>query len=469
LYGRNIDIVAIQIKEDALSWTPDIAAAGGPIYMAIADALARDARSGALPAGERLPPQRELAARLGVDLTTITRAYAEAARRGLIASEGRRGSFVRGAPAPADDPQQEAASGMNMPPEPEGGMLRSAIASGLAALLERNGTALHYQPSGGGEAERNAGAAWLSQLVPGTSPDQIVLAAGAQNALHAVAAALLTRGGRVAAGCFTYPGFLAIARRMGAEIVPLAMDEEGILPDAFDDSAALNALQALYVVPTNDNPTTATMGKARREAIAAIARRHSVPIIEDDAYGRLPERPPFPLASWAPELSWHIASVSKIVSPSLRIAFVRAPSVRDAAALAADVHETAVMPPPLNAALVASWLADGTFPRLVAAVRAEAGARMKEALAVLPGARGDPDGYHLWLPLEGGLSASAVAARAVAAGLPAVPGSAFSSSGETPIEALRISLGGSRSRSAVTRELRRLDALIAQSGRPAYV
>ena len=173
------------------------------------------------------------------------------------------------------------------------------------------------------------------------------------------------------------------------------------------------------------------------------------------------------MAAWAPELTWHIAGLSKIVSPSLRVAFVRAPSVRDALGLAADTHETAVMPPPLNAALVAGWLTDGTLPRLVAAVRAEARARMKEAQAILPAARGDPDGYHLWLPLGPGLSAPAVAAQAVAAGLPAVPGQAFAS-GDASSEALRISLGGSRSRTAIARELRRLDALLSQP-RQSYV
>ncbi len=122
-----------------MAWRPDFSANGKPFYLAIADALADDVRRGVVQPGEKLPTQRELAAAMGLDLTTITRAYAEAARRGLIVGEGRRGSFVRGGPAESGDALAggEAASGMNMPPEPEDGSLRRAILDGTASSPRR--------------------------------------------------------------------------------------------------------------------------------------------------------------------------------------------------------------------------------------------------------------------------------------------------------------------------------------------
>ena len=450
-----------------MAWRPDFSANGKPFYLAIADALAADLAAGVVRPGEKLPTQRDLAAALGLDLTTITRAYAEAGRRGLIVGEGRRGSFVRGGPAETDAlAGGEASSGMNMPPEPEDGSLRRAILEGTAALLDSRLAPLHYQPPGGLEAQRAAAAQFLSAPIPDTIADQVAITAGAQHGLHATLSLLLSPGDRIAAPAFTYPGFLAAARRLGGQLVPLAMDEDGILPDALEQAAQAGELRALYLVPTNDNPTTATLPLDRRKEIARLALRYGFAIVEDDAYGRLPASPIPPVAAFAPKLTWHIASLSKLVSPALRVGFVRAPGVREAHALAAAAHESAVMAPPLNAALATNWILDGTLNRLAAAVRAEAAARMREAAAILgpAGAQFHPEGYHLWLKLPPGMDAGRIAAQAIAAGLPAAPGSAFAAEPGTPVPALRISLGGSAPRLRIVREVRRLDALLAQAG-----
>lgn len=451
-----------------MAWRPALSATGKPFYLAIADALAADIALGLVLPGEKLPTQRDLAAALALDLTTITRAYAEAARRGLIVSEGRRGSFVRGGQAQTDEGLAggDAASGMNMPPEPEGGALRRAMLDGIATLLDGRLAPLHYQPPGGLEAQRAAAAGFLAPLLPDTGADQVVTTAGSQHGLHAVLALLVTRGDRIAAPAFTYPGFLAAARRLGADIVPLAMDADGILPEALEEAAQAAVLTAVYLVPTNDNPTTATLPLGRRKEIARLALRHGFAIIEDDAYGRLPASPLPPVAAFAPKLTWYIAGVSKLVSPSLRVGFVRAPGVREAHALAGAAHESAVMAPPLNAALVTNWILDGTLNRLAAAVRAESVARMKEAAAILgpSGARFHPEGYHLWLPLPEHVDAGRIAAQAIAAGLPAAPGAAFAATPNAQGQALRISLGGSAPRIRMLREIHRLDALLAQDG-----
>lgn len=178
---------------------------------------------------------------------------------------------------------------------------------------------------------------------------------------------------------FAYPGFIALVRRYGLQLTVVPSDRNGVDPEGLEATCAKSKVRAVYVVPTNDNPTTATMDLDRRAALAAVDEWHGLLVIEDDAYGLLPERPLPPIASLAPDRTWHIASVSKALSPGLRVAWLRAPTVGRAWRLAADVHETAIMAPPLNAAVVADWSGSGVFTRLTGAVRAEAQAR--QALA----------------------------------------------------------------------------------------
>lgn len=456
-----------------MPWTPDIAGADGPLYQAIAASILRAIDDGSLAPGERLPSQRALAQRLGVDLTTVTRALGLVQQAGRIESEGRRGSFVRhraiadGGWADAD--AGDEAGGMNMPPEPEDGTLRAAMRAGLTELLADGRTApLHYQPSGGTERDRATAAALLSRIAGPTTAEEAVIAAGGQNALQAICGALLRPGMPVAAGRMTYPGFLSLARHAGARVVPLAMDGEGVLPDALEEAARREGVRALYVVPTNDNPTTATMGAERRAAIAAVAERHDLAIIEDDAYGQLRQRPIPPIAALAPERSWYVASTSKVLTPGLRVAFVRAPSVAGAMRLAGAIHESAVMAPPLGTALVTGWLRNGSYGRIMGSIRAEAVARQAIAAGILGAGRyaADPQGYHLWLPIADRRQGLEIAGRCLAMRLPAVADSAFAVEPDAGgVGALRISLGGARGRAQLGRELRKLDALLAESRR----
>uniref|UniRef100_UPI0035B4E40B aminotransferase-like domain-containing protein n=1 Tax=Sphingopyxis sp. TaxID=1908224 RepID=UPI0035B4E40B len=332
-----------------------------------------------------------------------------------------------------------------------------------SALLRAPGAGgrLHYTPAGGREADRAAGAAIFSRIGLASSADEVVVTAGAQNALHAIVDATLAKGDVVACGTHVYPGFLAIAKKAGLRLAPLAR----VAADALEALCRATKVSALYVVPTNDNPTTATLDAEERAALAAVARRHGVRIVEDDAYGQLAETPVAPLSSHAPELGWYVASVSKVISPALRVAHVRAPSVADALALATAVHQTNVMPPPLNAALVTRWLEDGSYDRLIAETRGEAAARLAMAADILPpdSHAAHPCGYHLWMPLSADADPGQVAARARTGGLMAIPADAFAAD-EGDVRALRVSLGGAIDRAGLRRGLEMLATGLAEGG-----
>ncbi|MBB5684611.1 PLP-dependent aminotransferase family protein [Sphingobium boeckii] len=448
------------------NWQPDLTDGAGAKYLAIASALSRDIEAGVLKPGDRLPPQRRLAEALDVDLTTVTKAYNEVRRIGLIEGGGRRGSFVRS----GTGTQAESVgavltdTGMNLPPEPLGGTLAARMRAGLADLLTGTGAAgrLQYQPSGGAQGDRAAGAAMLAARGIAACEDDVTLASGGQNALHAILGTILSPGDVIGTTRFVYPGLLSLAGRHGLIVQVIASDAEGLDPDALAAACCAGRVHALYTVPTNDNPTTATMSAARRRAIAAVARTHGIAIIEDDAYGLLPIAPLPPMAHFAPELTWHIASLSKIISPALRVAYLRAPSIRDALRVTTDLHESAIMVPPLNAALASLWIKDGSLATLTAEVRAEAIARQAIARSIL-GARAyhaHPEGYHLWLPLPDDLRAAPLIHALRPAGLSIVSSSAFSADPDDDGHAVRISIGGGISRERLARTLALLDAML---------
>jgi DNA-binding transcriptional MocR family regulator len=441
------------------TWVPDLSETPGAKYLAIADAISTAVESGQLRAGDRLPPQRDLAARLGIDLTTVTKAYEQARGRGLIGARGRAGSFILPQDAIAAGPPP-LDTGMNMPPEVAGGSLLAAWERTASALLRAPGAGgrLHYTPAGGRAADRAAGVEIFARLGLDCAADEVIVTAGAQNALHAIVAATLKAGDVVACGTHVYSVFLQLARKAGLTLAPLAAMDA----DALDALCRTTKVSALYVVPTNDNPTTRTLDEAERRALAAVARRHGVRIIEDDAYGRLPERAIAPLTSFAPELGTYVASCSKILSPALRVAHVRAPSVREALALAAEVHKSCVMAPPLDAALVTRWLEDGSYDRLVAETRAEATARQDIAASILPAGSyaAHGCGYHLWVPLPAGADQGRIAEALRGAGVTAISADAFAA-GEGGGAALRVSLGGAVTRETLARGLTVLEMELA--------
>lgn len=443
-------------------WLPDLARTSGAKYLAIAEALASAIESGSLKHGDRILPQREVAARLGVDLTTVTKAFDTVRERGLIEARGRAGSFALQPGKPPVDPAQ-LDTGMNMPPELPGDLLGRTIAETSAALLATAGASLlHYQPAGGAPQDRAAGARYLSALGLPASEDQVIVTAGGQNALHAILSAILAPGDAVACGSFVYPGVKALAERLGLNLLALPRMDAAALSTLCRE----HAVRALYVVPTNDNPTTATLPADERKALAAAAERHDLQIIEDDAYGGLAAQPIAPVAAFAPNRTWHVASLSKLISPALRVAYVRAPSIAGALRLAGDVHETAVMAPPLNAALVTHWLAGRNFTRLIEAMRREANGRRTLALELLAGLQvhSQPEGYHLWLELPAGVIANDLAQAMRPTGMSVIAGDRFAV-GQPAEQAVRVSLGGLIDRGRLSRALRMLHGHIASPGR----
>jgi DNA-binding transcriptional MocR family regulator len=443
----------------AESWLPDLERTSGAKYEAIAAAIRSAIDSGALRPGERLPPQRTLAEALNVDLTTVTRAYEAMRRLGLIEARGRAGSFVS---VPIDVPPADpgpVGPGMNMPPELPGALLATVMADTTRALLASNGASrLQYHPAGGTLQARKAGARILAARGLDCEAEQVLVTAGGQHALCAALHTAVRPGDAIACGAYVYPGFKALAGRMGLRLVPLPE----ISAQELERACRGRDIQALYVVPTNDNPTTHTIPASERARLAEISRQNGLQLIEDDAYGALSTQALPPLAKFAPERTWHIASMSKILSPALRVAFLHAPNIAHALSTAGTLHETAVMAPPLNVALVCAWLADGTFDRLVDEMRKEAAWRQASADRMLINHRRQrqAEGYHFWMPLPAGIDSQTLIDRMRPTGLSIVSSKRFAVEPGGP-EAVRVSLGGLLDRDRLGSALRTLEGYLA--------
>ena len=448
-------------------WKPRLIENARMKYLGIVEALEADIRSGRVARGDRLPAQRAIAEALNVDLTTVTRAFNEAHRRGLVEAQAGRGTFISesldGAAAGQAHPLIDLS--MNIPSQPSDVDFRKIFPNGIAGVLgsARGLLSLHYQESTGSEPDRQAAASWLGPRIEGVASDRMVITGGAQSALFAVCELLLNRGDVVAAGAMTYPGLKAVAIQKGVAIEPLAMDEKGIIPEAFEKVCRERSPKALYVIPTIDNPTTASLPEDRRRALATIAVKNGVAIIEDDPYAPLRPERVVSLAELAPDSTWHIATLSKCASPALRVAYVVAPSGTKAMRLAGVLRATILMAPPLMSALVSRWIVEGALDEITRSIREENAERQKLAASILGdlGYAADPWGHHLWLRLPEHWRAADFAEHADRAGVSIVPASAFATVAH-PIEAVRISLGVAPDREDLEDGLTQLAGLITQ-------
>jgi DNA-binding transcriptional MocR family regulator len=431
-------------------WTPLLDRGDTPIYLAIADAIREDIRNGRLAPGVRLPAQRQLARTLGVDFTTVTRAYAEARRRGLIAARVGQGTFVM---RPVSGDSRESLSGgvvdmsMNAPPAIDDAPLIARMWRGLTEIENEQGSALlfRYQWAAGAPQDRAAGVSWLADRIERLSVERLVVAAGVQPALVAVLCDLAQSGDVICAPALTHPGLRVAAAHLGLALVDVAMDGEGVVPDAFERVCREVGPKAFHCTPTFQNPTTATMSPDRRREVARIARRYGVALVEDDVYGKLPRTPLPPLVNFAPELTWHIAGLSKVVSPALRIAYVVAPDARGAGRLAATLRAITGMASPLTAALATHWIRTGTAVDVLKAIRAETLARRRIAADAVGAEHMACEAFHLWLPLPKGWSRAAFHDEMGRRRVSVVSSDAFAICSHPP-EAVRIGLGAAATR-----------------------
>lgn len=453
MYGEGMN------GENDLGWLSRLGEGPQPIYLRIVDALAAARSSGRLQPGDRLPPQRELARFLGVDLTTVTRAFTEARRRNLIDATAGRGTFVT--PGEPEEPILDLS--MNIPPAPSGLSLPALIRSGIEGLLKRSSAEalLSYHPGPGSPAERAAGSSWLAATGDRPPVERVAVGSGAQALLAAVLLSQTREGDTILTDALTYPGLIALAQATGRKLAGVGRDDDGMRPDRLEEAARRHGAGVLYLNPTLHNPTALTMPEGRRRDLAQMAGKLGLMIVEDDPYSPLQTSSPPAFLGLAPERTFHVATLAKCVSPFLRTAFLVAPNAEAVERIAAAIRGTTMMAPPLMTGLACEWVRGGLAGEITAAVRAEAETRQELARKILPaGFASAQSSLHLWYPLGERPRSSELADVARRRGLAISPAEEFAVAPGVA-DGLRLALGAASSRERLEEGLRSLLAILA--------
>lgn len=349
------------------------------LYLSIADALERDIKAGVLKPGQKMPTHRELAKKVGVTLTTATRAYREAERRGLVTAVVGNGTFVTSdlgfnsslINTEAHD-SRLIEMGLVFPLYSVEPGLREVIDRVLAKSDLRD--FMKYSPPQGLLRHRQAGARWVKRFGLNVGPDRVLVTAGAQLAINCIFSSAFEPEDRIAVDGLTYPGVKSAARRCGVRLEGVPLDEEGMIPRELEALCNRHRIKGVYTVACLQNPTNACMSETRRRELAEIVKKYDLLLIEDDLYGFLPEKTPPALSALLPENSVYIAGLSKAFYAGLRVGFI-VPPPGLFNSIAQGIIDLIWMAPPICAEIACEAIASGAADKVIRQRRREIGRR----------------------------------------------------------------------------------------------
>lgn len=322
-----------------------------PLYRQIYEHLREAILAGTLPESARLPPERVMAARLGVTRSTVVHAYRELVSDGLIAQRAGSGSRVArrngqrmrtadvpwwvtlppwrvgefpnvlGELAAKREPGRISFVQGVAPDEPS--PLRE-LATSFARVASDPRFVLSYGDSEGYAPLRDAIAARMSARGANIEARNVIIITGSTQGIMMVAQSLAEPGDEIIVESPSYPGALQIFQICGLRAIPIPVDDDGMRVDHVEAVLRTRRPRFIYSMPSLHNPTNATMNPDRRERLATIAKRSGVPIVEDDPYGPL-ARDTKPLIAHAPDHVVYLSTFSKTIAPSLRVGWLVAP------------------------------------------------------------------------------------------------------------------------------------------------
>lgn len=431
--GNHWDNPVSRSREARPSWIATIEATRGPRYQAIIQGVRAALLSGALKVGDRLPPQRELARMLRLNLGTVTRAFDELREAGLIKGEVGRGTYLTqlgGADGPPSLWDHSHSLGYTDLSHnfPDRVPTHPAIDSILPELvqIESAGRLLAVQADAGHPEHRAVAARWLSGMGLEATPENVTITTGAQHGLLLALGALTQPGDIVLTEELTFYGLKSAAAMLGRSLLGVRMDSQGLAPDSLDMACQRSRAKVLFCCPTLHNPTTATMSVERRCEIVEICRRHDVTIVEDDVYALMPDELFPPLATLAPERTVYVTGLSKLFGPGLRIGFIAAPS-SFSYSMGVALRATTLMASPLNSDAACRILTSGSLPSIVGAIRNETRERQAIVSECLPSSAyvTHPGAFYFGLRMQGNWTAEGFARAAEAIGVGVTPYTMF--------------------------------------------
>ncbi len=338
-----------------MTWKPNISTISGPLYKALADLLEEDIQNGTLKPGDKLPPQRELADFLDVNLSTISRAFKLCEQKGLISGAIGKGTYIS-SDANVNSTLLNPANTKNLiemgatyPPYAQNKYVIKFIENMLHQ--PNSDKFLEYSSPCGTLPQRLSGVKWLKKLNLNATEENVLLASGGQNALCAVLSSLFQSGERIGTDPLIYSGLKTLAKMLGIQLVPIMQEMNEMSPIALKNYCKNNELKGIYLIPDHQNPTTHSMSLKTRKEIADIAKEYNLIIIEDGINSMLIENHIAPIAALAPDQTIYISSISKVLCAGLRVSFIATPHIYKKS-LESALYNINMMVSPFNAEIV---------------------------------------------------------------------------------------------------------------------
>ena len=422
-----------------------------PLHERLARAVENAIAAGRFRPGEQLPTHRQLAQQFSVSIGSVTRAIDALSARGVVRGEIGRGTFVLEQAGARPDEGGVVDLTINAPPpiiSPQRMSEATGLANRQALALPHGG----YGDLSGTERQRGTVARWLSAERTLVRADEILLCNGAQQGLHLAFAALRETSSVILTESATFPGALAAAANLGMAMAPVVHDGEGMLPEALDATLKASGARVIYTTPVCQNPLGFETGPERRRAIADVTRQHGAMIVEDDIYGVYAAKGKLTYRELLPDQVIYVTSLSKSLTPLIRLGVV-APPAALLAAMRKRMRAESWGLPPYVAELGTAMLELGMGEEAAAALRSEGAARLELTRARLGiGAVPMPGGApHLWLPMPP-LKAEQFVRRASEAGVRIAPPSA-TQVGDIPTGGVRLCIMAPPSRAVLDRAL----------------
>ncbi len=436
-------------------WPEALPKSKGPKYTLVTDTIRKAIDNKMLDVGAKLPPVRELAYRLQITPGTVARAYTILTDEGLLQAEVGRGTFVAAPKSPLlddvwarqlhlRDDKYNANVSLFSPRLADVGQV-ALIRECMQKVAQSDpGLFMNYPTRDAYLPTRQAVVEWLSDLPLGAlSQEDIVLTHGGQNGLCLVFQTIL-RGPKpaVLVEDLSYAGFRRAGELMRAEVIGVKMDKWGIEPNSMEQVLRHTPAQAVCVSPEVQNPTGSHTPLERRKEIVEIARRFDVQIIEDDCYRMGDAREPS-YRALAPERGWHVSSISKVLTPALRVGFAIAPRERSVDLRRSAEYGYFGLAQPL-AELTRLMLSDPRTRQIARDVRVRMGYYVRIAVNALGGfdLNWAPDVPFVWLNLPSGWRAAAFSRAAEREGIQLRSADEFALRDGRAPNAVRIAMNG---------------------------
>ncbi|WP_151702522.1 PLP-dependent aminotransferase family protein [Nitrincola alkalilacustris] len=452
------------------NWLPELAIYPGPRYRALADAITDAVRNGTLPAGTRLPPQRLLADALSVTTGTITRAYAEAERRGILTAQVGSGTYVRdhntnktpifNHPVPLELGEIDLSMSLTIP-DPTRierfGRALQQVSCDPSALT----AALSYQPEQGMHERRQTLAQWLSRYGVTATADDLLLTQGGQHGIFTTLQSLLRPGELVISDNLTYPGLIAACKQLGLRHQGVAMDAEGMDVAALERVCQQQHPRLVYLMPDLNNPTSIRMSLERRHQMAELAERYDFLILEDATQALPASERLTPLCEIVPERACHLFSFSKLLAGGICVGVIKAPEhlmrlMKNA------LRAQCWMCPPLPATVLCQWIENGEADEQAKWQWQEVNERQRLVTRYLEGYdyQHNPYGFMVWLNMPEPWRASDFVQAAMREGVRILSAEPFCAGNHPAPQAVRFCVSPPGDRQQLDTALQRIQRLL---------